>query len=241
MSDHLTLQSDPAWVKFQSMSTNDDLKKFLDPDLDPRKATCPQLRKVMAHFEIEAKYRRSNALKEDLVENYTKRLLPIIRPMLGEPKSTNAIMIDTQDIPKLDLDSNLTTKRKLRCELAKHVPTLETNSEMSRPELLRLYQNSILLEQPDQPTQGLTMSPSTSKSTDTRYTADPPVWTHAELLEKRRDDIRFALQVHKPHIFIPTKCITLTICQRIYEKFVLNMEVNTDVIIEGVHYYLRGQ
>lgn len=240
MSDYLTLQSHPAWAKFQSMK--DEFSKFMDPDFDPNKATCPQLRKVMAHFEIEAKYRRTTAYKADLVENYKEKVLPMIRPFLGPSNSSNAITVDLpQDIVKLDLDSNLTTKSKLRNELRTHVPTLSTNSQMNRPELIRAYRKSILLETPEptgaDSTQGST---STSQSTNKRFTSDPLIWTHAELLEKRRDDIRFALQVHRPQIFIPTKCITLAICTRIYEKFILNMEVNSDVLIEGVHYYVRG-
>ncbi|KAH9818832.1 hypothetical protein DFH28DRAFT_887858 [Melampsora americana] len=230
MSDVLTLNSHPAWEKFQTL--HNDYKKFLDPELEYHKATCHELRAVMAHFGIGAQYRRSNLKKPALFQNYHEQLIPYIKPFLN--KKENQIEIDHENIVKLDLNSPATTKDDLIREIKKHVPTLITNSVMDRTELLRTYRTSVLLEKsPSAGTKG------SSSTTDSRYMVPPPKWTHAQLLRMRRDDIRSALQFQRPDIFIPTKFLTLEVCTRVYEKFILNMSVEADVIVHGVHYYCR--
>lgn len=227
MSDRLALESHPAWKQFQAIPSH--LTIFMNPDLDPRKTTCPKLREILRHFSIAFK---SGALKADLVKAYNDELTPILRLFLSPGKATDEIEIDTpRQLVKLDLAAKSTTKKKLRAELEQHAPTTHTTTDMDRPELIRLYKKHVLLEKP---TEG-----SSSIITDPRFTTVPEVWTHQELLGKRRDDIRFALQVHRPNIFIPTKFVTVNTCARIYEKFILTMHVEEDFITEGVHYFVR--
>lgn len=231
MSDHLTLESHPAWEKFQSL--HKDLKRFLKTDLEYREATKDQLRAVMAHFGISAEYRRSSSQKGVLFANYQEQLIPYIRPFLDAQQ----IIIDTENVVKLDVNSLATTKDDLIRELKKHVPTLITNSMMDRAELIRSYQRSVFLEKSTPA--GTEGSTSTSNFTDTRYMAIPHRWNNEELLRMRRDDIRSALQFYRPDIFIPTKFLSLEVCTRIYQKFMLDMDVEQDVIVHGVHYYCR--
>ncbi|KAH9807514.1 hypothetical protein DFH28DRAFT_1139054 [Melampsora americana] len=226
MSDYLTLESHPAWSQFQSL--HKDFKKFLDPDLEYRDATRDELRAVMAHFGIAAQYRRSNLKKEPLFKNYKTQLIPVIQPFLIK-KPSNQIAIDTENVVKLDLAASDTTKGDILAEVKKHVPTMRTTSMMDRTELITLYRSSVLLEKSD----------TGETPANPRFMDKPLKWSHKELLRKRRDDIRSALQFLRPDIFIPTKFLSLDVCTRVYEKFVLNMAVESDVIVHGVHYYCR--
>lgn len=244
MSDNLALKSHPAWAKIQSLQ--DDHKKFLQPDLEYRNATRDQLRAVMAHFGIAAEYRHSALKKGLLFKNYQQKLIPYIRPFITQ--KTDQIEIDPGNIVRLDLNSSATTKNDLLREIKKHVPTLITNTVMDRTELLRTYRTSVLLEQPlEQPTGGTDgeypesqgATESQGASIETRYMVPPHKWTLDQLLRMRRDDIRSALQFHRPDIFIPTKFLTVEVCTRVYEKFILMLPVETDAIVHGVHYYCR--
>ncbi|KAH9806801.1 hypothetical protein DFH28DRAFT_1141575 [Melampsora americana] len=231
MSDNLTLTSHPAWHKFQSVPK--ELAFFFDADLDyhDRHTSRDRLRAIMAHFEVDAKYRKTSFSKDALVDSFKTHLLPTIKPFINPPKTTDAIAI-AEDCIKLDLAAKSTTKVKLRNELKKHVPTLKTTHAMDKTELTKLYRQYILNESASAPTPGA--------SGTTRFIDKPPVWTISELRQARLDDVRSALQFYRPDIFITHKCSTVEICNRIYEKFMLKMPIQDDVITEGVHYYIRN-
>lgn len=235
MSDYLTLESHPAWTQFQAASSNSDLVKYFDPDLQYRDARREQLRTIMSQFGILAKYRKSSDIKDVLFNNYQKHLIPVIKPFMKTKQISSEIVIDPKDTVKLDITAPSITKDELFKELKRNVPTMRTTPLMDRGELIRTYQSSVLLEKNTSFGDGLTPN----STTNDRYMIKPPYWTHEELLRKHRDDIRSALQFYRPDIFIPVKFLTLDICTRIYEKFMLKMTVEADVIIHGVHYYVR--
>ncbi|EGF98184.1 uncharacterized protein MELLADRAFT_69490 [Melampsora larici-populina 98AG31] len=232
MSDLLTLESHPAWHQFQTVSK--DLKFFFDPNLDYENChtSRDRLRAIMAHFGVDPKHRRSSYPKSMLVESFKTHLLPIIKPFIHEPKASEAVAI-SEDIPKLDLAAKSTTKVKLRTELRKHVPSLKTTTAMDKTELTKLYRWYILNESDNATASGST------QSQPIRFVDQPAKWTLKELCQARLDNIRFALQFYRPDVFIPHKCSTVAILNRVYEKFILNMPVQADVITEGVHYYVR--
>ncbi|EGG11564.1 uncharacterized protein MELLADRAFT_102580 [Melampsora larici-populina 98AG31] len=189
MSDYLTLESHPAWTQFQAASSNKDLIKHFDPDLEYRDARRDEMRSLMIQFGILPQYRRSTANKQILFDNYHKHLIPIIQPFM-EKKTSSQIEIDVQNTVKLDVEAPSTTKEELCKELKKHVPTMRTTSLMDRGELIRTYQTSVLLEKHPSVGDELTRD----SSTNHRFMTNPGVWPHQELLRKHRDDIRSALQ-----------------------------------------------
>ncbi|EGG08738.1 uncharacterized protein MELLADRAFT_61474 [Melampsora larici-populina 98AG31] len=178
----------------------------------------------MAHFEVDAKHQESTVTKDILVDSFKTHLLPIIKPFILPQKTPDSVPI-CEDSSKLDLTANSTTKLKLRNELKKYVPTLKTTHAMGKTELVTLYQKYIMNE--------------SNASQGSRFMKKPPRWNLAELHQARLDDIRYALQFYRPDIFITHKSSTVEICKRIYEKFLLNMPIQADVITEGVHYYIR--
>ncbi|KAH9814174.1 hypothetical protein DFH28DRAFT_892890 [Melampsora americana] len=229
MSDHLTKTSHPAWSQFQSVPKDYDF--FFESDFNPRDTTCDKLRFIMKHFGLKAKLRGSGVRKPELVQNFKETLFPIIQPFIRKSPAVDEIAIDKpHDATKLNLEDAATTKQVLYDELKRLVPSLLGTSLMDRSELVRLYRASVLLEK----------NQSLGQALESRFITKPDLWSHEELLRKRRDDIRSALQFHAPYIFIPTKCLTLEICTRIYEKFLLGMDVEADVIVEGAHFYIRS-
>ncbi|KAH9819106.1 hypothetical protein DFH28DRAFT_925217 [Melampsora americana] len=228
MSDNLTLTSHPAWHKFQTVPK--ELAFFFDANLDydNRHTSRDRLRAIMAHFEVDSKHRKSCFSKDMLVDSFKTHLLPNIKEFIRPAKTPDAIPM-SEDCPKLDLAARSTTKAKLRAELKKHVPTLKTTQAMDKTELTNLYRQYILNES----------DASTVAGSSQRFTNKPPKWNLTELRQARLDDIRYALQFYRPDIFITHKSSTVEICKRIYEKFLLNMPIQADVITEGVHYYIR--
>ncbi|KAI7942820.1 hypothetical protein MJO29_000027 [Puccinia striiformis f. sp. tritici] len=206
---------------------------FLDPNLNldkVRPVTKETLLKIIKHFFPTYKVPKGVS-RGTLVQHFTSLVHPFITEYL-EIIQSQQIPDDTEmeeaasakpDFSGINPHSNGFSVDTILSMIDKYIrPKIKLPPSMSKASAIAFYHKYIA----PQPKGGYP-SPFTTKPK-----AIPKPY-HKHLT---RDEIRFALQVHCPHIYIPIAA-TKVICLALYEQFILD-DISDQDIFEGVDYYV---
>lgn len=219
--------SDPNLDKLQTI--NPDLLPYLQYEWDDKmtkKITKPQIYRIMFHFDPGTKSRPSHS-KDALIAAYEKDVKPLIERYYLPSQRPGGEAMETEQTTKSDPDfdplSSKTTCQMLRDAIQRIEPNLDIPKTARREGLLWLYKTYVDRD--------------IVLSKDSRWTSTPRVLSVHRLKQETVEDLRFALQVHAPQVFVHSVAMVHPVMVSLYQQFVREEpESVSRKAVEGFHY-----
>lgn len=212
---------------------DEDLGQFLRSPMDTKmekKITKPQLYRILVHFNAGTSSRLSHQ-KQMLISAFKNEVEPLINPFIIESRGVSQVHqtsgddMETDDVKLPDFDplSRKTTCQMLVSAIQKKKHSIEIPRSARHEGLLWLYKAYIDrdLVIPSNP----------------RWTQKPRILSGDRLDRETVEDLRFALQVHAPHIFVHSVAMTHPVLVCLYKTFILEEPASaSQEMIYGFHY-----
>ncbi|KAH9808457.1 hypothetical protein DFH28DRAFT_909545 [Melampsora americana] len=219
--------SDPNFTKIQTIA--DELRPYLQTEWDDKmtkKITKPQIYCILHHFNPETKSRPSN-LKDSLIASFEKDVKPLIKPHFIVFQNPAGEAMETEQSGNIDPDfdplSSKTTCQMLRNAIERKEPSVDIPKTARRDWLLWLYKayvdRDIVIPK------------------DSRWTSRPRVLGVDRLKRETIEDLRFALQVYAPQVFVHSVAMVHPVMVSLYLEFIRGEpETVARRAVEGFHY-----
>ncbi|EGG02554.1 uncharacterized protein MELLADRAFT_91316 [Melampsora larici-populina 98AG31] len=206
------LTANPLWPLVQTL--HPDLKFFLTPDVDFSKKSCKKefFTDIMRHFNIRPELRKSSLKKQELIANYNEHLQPNLSPFIATKTAAAINQENSQKKQAAYLNLSCASLNDIRTAVLTRIKSCFVPSTLTKAALVRLWKH--VFDGPNGPVE------------------DDP------LPGKKRDVLRYHLQVTYPNLFIPIASCTEPILRALYERFIHeNIELDAQ-LCPGVHYFI---
>ncbi|EGF97411.1 uncharacterized protein MELLADRAFT_85581 [Melampsora larici-populina 98AG31] len=218
---------DTNYIKLQTIA--DDLRPFLQSKWDAKmtkKITKPQIYRIVFHFDPATKSRPTH-LKQVLIAAFDKDVKPLIQPYYISSRHPAGDEMETEETTKSDPDfdplSSKTTCQMLRDAIQKKEPEVEIPKIARREGLLWLYKAYV--------------DSDICIPKDSRWTSKPRVLAGDRLQRETVEDLRFALQLYAPQVFVHSVAMVHPVMVSLYQQFVREEpETVSRKAVEGFHY-----
>ncbi|KAA1098510.1 hypothetical protein PGT21_036094 [Puccinia graminis f. sp. tritici] len=209
-------------------SVPEDLKFFLSPNFSLKRATIKKLTRVIQYFFSGTEF-PGNPHKEVFLDFFREHVRPLIDSYCqrtGEQfvetqyHHTTHVKVDHINVSQFDPNLRSSTKAILRALIHKVQPSLRTQY-LNKDSLIDLFREVYDLA---------AVQPAP------KYSVCPPPIGIPQHLAQERNDLRFALQVYHPDLFIRLECDKDELLA-LYELFILEDYRNEHRVREYVHYY----
>lgn len=216
--------SEPFKAKIDTLP--DFLQRFLDPNtkLSDRSTKCEFISGIIYWIHPETPKFPRNTKKEALANHFMEKVFPHLVNTIRARMVAAEIEPDNQ-LASLDPDASTSTAPMIRTALGKASAQILLSKLQTKSELVKIFK----------------------KLSNSCGSSGPPAIYHLdvskpmpinEASKKSRDDLRYAIQYHRPDIFMPSTAISKSILLAAYDKFVNQAAVGPDVLVDGVHYFL---
>ncbi|OAV88760.1 hypothetical protein PTTG_06339 [Puccinia triticina 1-1 BBBD Race 1] len=205
-------------------------------DLNARPSTKPNLVKMIRHFFPEYHPRPLNCLKAVVIRDFEEKISPLIAEYLKH--NSSAEQTDNKETDDVEMRNVAPPKIPDLSGINPHSPTITVSSLLDiikrnfpkfnyprgikKPSAIGFFHKYIM-----PPPKGGYPAPFTV------FAKPVPKPYHKYLT---RDELRFAMQCHCPHIYIPIDT-SKKILQALYEQFVLD-DLADEEVYEGFHFYV---
>jgi hypothetical protein len=210
---------------------------YLEPhvNLTARASTRSKLTEIIQHFYPSYKP-PPRFTKGVLIRDFDDKVKPIIAPYVEAKEESRERSMeaeeagdtDMQDAPDLPDMSGLNphsiavTVDAILHIMKRFVPRIKLPATMSKENAIGFFRKYIC--------------PALRAATPFSVIPSPVPKPYHQY--QTRDEMRFALQAHVPHIYVPLASCTHPILQALYEQFVLDNIAEGIEVFEGVDYYV---
>lgn len=202
-----------------------DLRACTLHDFKPKVLTRLQLYRLMFHFDPNTKC-RPNHSKTSLETAFSTDVAPLIRPFVSAAPPVTPVKMQTDgEDAENDFDplSRKTTRAMLAEAISKRDPTLNISSSARTDQLLWLYKDVV--------------DPKLPLGDYPEYGNVPRILKGYGVKQLSIEELRHALHVHAPQIFVHTVALTKPCMINMYHRFVSEEPIKSECrLILGYHY-----